>query len=232
MKIRELIILAGGLGTRLRSEVPKLPKCMAPVNSIPFIDYVVDYFLSQQVERIIFALGYRSEILIEHLSEKYSQIDICFSIDPQPLGTGGAIQLAASKAHAENVFVTNGDTLFKADLSQLENVHLCKEAECSLTLKPMRDFDRFGVVEMDKNNQIISFKEKKHYSEGLINGGIYALNIPGLIHKKLGESFSFEKDYLEKFVTHNKIYASVQNEYFIDMGIPEDYRRAMEELKR
>ena len=231
MKIKELIILAGGLGTRLRSAVPELPKCMAPVHGIPFIDYVVDHFLSQGVERIIFALGYQSEILQEHLENKYSDLDIAFSVENYPLGTGGAIQLAAKQAIHENVLVTNGDTLFKADLSQLSQIHEDKKSTCTLVLKPMAQFDRFGVVEVDEHHAISSFKEKQYYNEGLINGGIYALHIPSLVEKGLGESFSFEKDYLEQFVTDKKMYASIQDAYFIDMGIPEDYKRAAEELR-
>ena len=231
MKEKELIILAGGLGTRLRSEVPDLPKCMAPVNGRPFIDYVMEYFLSQKIEKFIFALGYKSEVLQNYLSEKHGHLSLKFSLEEEPLGTGGAIKRACSKASGENVFITNGDTLFKVNTFESERIHLEKQSDCTLALKPMKDFDRFGVVEIDEENCIVQFNEKKYYAEALINGGFYTLNIPSFLNKNFPSTFSFEKDYLEKYYTGKKFFASVQDAYFIDMGIPEDYKRAGEELK-
>ncbi|MDR0793525.1 MAG: nucleotidyltransferase family protein [Chitinophagaceae bacterium] len=228
--MNELIILAGGLGTRLRSEVPDLPKCMAPVNGVPFIDYVMQYFQSQKMEKFIFALGYKSEILQEYLIKKYGSSSILFSIEDEPLGTGGAIKLACSKVFGENAFVTNGDTLFKVNTKTLENLHLEKKSRCTLTLKPMKNFERFGVVETDEENRIVQFSEKKYYAQGLIKGGFYALNIFEFLKKNTPKKFSFEKDFLEKFYTERNMFASVQDNYFIDMGIPEDYKRAAEEL--
>lgn len=228
--MNELMILAGGLGTRLRSEVPDLPKCMAPVNGRPFIDFVIEYFLSLKIENFIFALGYKSDILMDYLSDRHKNISIEFSVEEVPLGTGGAIQQACSKVSGENVFIANGDTLFKVNTEEIKNIHLQNEAECTLSLKPMTAFDRFGAVEMDEKQRIIRFNEKRHYAEGLINGGFYALNIPAFLDKNFSDKFSFEKDYLEKYCTDNKFYASVQDAYFIDMGIPEDYKRAMAEL--
>ncbi|AYD48872.1 nucleotidyltransferase family protein [Arachidicoccus soli] len=229
--MKELIILAGGLGTRLRSEVPDLPKCMAPVKGKPFIDFVIDYYISQKIEKFIFALGYKSEILQNHLTEKYPNQQLEFSLEEEPLGTGGAIKLACEKASEENVFITNGDTLFKVDVEALAKTHMHNKAECTLGLKPMQNFERFGVVKVDNNNCVQSFQEKQYYAEGLINGGFYALNIQIFLKKNFENKFSFEKDYLEQFVSQKKIFASVQDKYFIDMGIPEDYRRAAEELE-
>ncbi|MDE1192122.1 MAG: nucleotidyltransferase family protein [Arachidicoccus sp.] len=229
--MNELIILAGGLGTRLRSEVPDLPKCMAPVNGKPFIDYVIEYFLSEKIERFIFALGYKSDVLQNHINEKYATLSFKFSLEEEPLGTGGAIKLACSKALSENVFITNGDTLFKVNTEKIKNIHFEKKSSCTLALKPMQNFDRFGVVETNDDGRIIQFKEKEYYSKGLINGGFYALNIPLFLQKSFPDKFSFEKDFLEKYYTDNNFYTSVQDGYFIDMGIPEDYKKAAEELK-
>jgi D-glycero-alpha-D-manno-heptose 1-phosphate guanylyltransferase len=231
MQMKELIILAGGLGTRLRSEVPELPKCMAPVNGRPFIDFVIDYFFSQNIESFIFALGYKSDILRRHLVENYRHLSIEFTVEEEPLGTGGAIKLACSKTTGEHVFIANGDTLFKADINALTEMHLSKESQCTLTLKPMQDFDRFGRVAVDENNCVVSFDEKKYYQDGLINGGLYALDVQHFLNKNFEQKFSFEKDYLEKFARQGKFFASVQSAYFIDMGIPEDYHRAAIELK-
>ncbi len=87
------------------------------------------------------------------------------------------------------------------------------------------------LLNLDETNLIVSFKEKQFYEKGLINGGVYALNTEKFLNNNLPEKFSFEKDYLEKFVSERKMYGLIQDEYFIDIGIPEDYEKAQEELK-
>jgi D-glycero-alpha-D-manno-heptose 1-phosphate guanylyltransferase len=226
--ITEAIILAGGLGTRLRESVPELPKCMAPVNGRPFIAYVVDQLQKQGITRFIFALGYKSETFESFLSS--SAINYQLSIESEPLGTGGAIQLACNVAKNENVIVTNGDTLFRVDIKLLSSIHESNNADCTLCLKPMHNFDRYGVVEVNEQQIITSFKEKAFYQEGFINGGMYAISRSKFVNESLPEKFSFEKDYLEKYYSQRKFLASVQDEYFIDIGIPEDYNRANIEL--
>jgi D-glycero-alpha-D-manno-heptose 1-phosphate guanylyltransferase len=223
--IRECIILAGGLGTRLRTAVPDLPKCMAPVAGKPFLHYVVKHFQTEGVEKFIFSLGYMHEIILDFLYKNYPSSQIDYVIEEEPLGTGGAIRLACEKATGQHVLVTNGDTLFRIDAGSLAEFHLQQKADCTLCLKPMKNFDRYGLVEID-NNTIVSFREKQYYDEGLINGGIYALEINHFIKKDWPLKFSFEKDYLEKFCSEGKVYGQVQDEYFIDIGIPEDYEKA------
>jgi D-glycero-alpha-D-manno-heptose 1-phosphate guanylyltransferase len=226
--ITEAIILAGGLGTRLRESVPELPKCMAPVNGKPFIAYVVDHLQKQGITRFIFGLGYKSEAFESFLSS--SAINYQLSIESEPLGTGGAIKLACGIANNENVIVTNGDTLFRVDIKTLSALHENTDADCTLCLKPMQNFDRYGVVEINEQQIITSFKEKAFYQEGFINGGMYAISRSKFVNESLPDKFSFEKDYLEKYYSQRKFLASVQNEYFIDIGIPEDYNRANIEL--
>jgi len=226
----EAIILAGGLGTRLRSAIPDLPKCMAPVNGKPFIAFVIDHLQKQGIEKFILSLGYKSEAIVEFINNQYSMLNIKYSIEEEPLGTGGAIKLACSKATTENIIATNGDTLFKVNLDKLFGLHQQQNAACTLSLKPMQNFERYGVVELDNDLSISSFKEKQFYEHGLINGGLYALNVPSFLQKDFPEKFSFEKDYLEKYFTEGKMFGSVQDEYFIDIGIPEDYNKAQKEL--
>src|SRR5690349_3295170 len=122
-----LIILAGGFGTRLRSVVSDLPKCMAPVNGKPFLAYVINHFVQQGIRNFIFSLGYKHQVIIEYLSQlttDHSPFTIHYSIEEEPLGTGGAIKKACTLASNKNIFVTNGDTLFKANVSSLRNFHL------------------------------------------------------------------------------------------------------------
>ncbi|MEO6254092.1 MAG: nucleotidyltransferase family protein [Ferruginibacter sp.] len=226
----QAIILAGGLGTRLRTVVSDVPKCMAPVAGRPFLDIVIDFLLEQGIDKIIFSVGYKGEMIITHVNDQYPMLNAQFSIEEEPLGTGGAVKLACSLVTKKNVLVLNGDTLFKVDIPELAAFHNSRGADCTLSLKPMLDFNRYGVVELNNDHSIASFKEKKQYESGLINGGIYALHVAGFLQEPLPPKFSFEKNYLEAYFDKRKMFGLTQDEYFIDIGIPEDYERAQMEL--
>lgn len=230
MNNTEAIILAGGLGTRLRTAIPDLPKCMAPVNGRPFIAYVIDLFMQQGVSRFILSLGYKSGTIIDFVNARYPTLSVQYSIEEEPLGTGGAILLASKKATAKDMIACNGDTLFKIDFAKLLGFHSMSGAHCTLSLKPMKNFDRYGVVELNKDYSIRSFREKQQYEQGLINGGVYALNVNKFLNENLPSKFSFEKDYLEALYTRRRMFGVIQDKYFIDIGIPEDYERAQKEL--
>ena len=154
--IKEAIILAGGLGTRLRSVVADIPKCMAPVAGKPFLHYVIKHLQKEGIENFIFSVGYKSESIISYVKKELSN-KFQFSIENEPLGTGGAIKLACEKISDHNVLACNGDTLFKIHLHQLSNFHLLHDADCTLCLKPMENFERYGVVELNGDcfNKII-----------------------------------------------------------------------------
>jgi len=233
--IKEAIILAGGLGTRLRSVICDKPKCMAPVAGKPFLYYLVNFLQKSGIENFIFSVGYKYEIIEEYLEENYSQLNYKIALENEPLGTGGAIKLACTKASQKNVFICNGDTLYKIDCSSLSKFHEATKSACTLSLKPMVNFDRYGIAEMNKDQSIKTFKEKQFYKSGLINGGMYALDVEKFLTENLPEKFSFEKDYLEKNVLQqtnkkHRFFGLIQDKYFIDIGIPEDYERAQKEL--
>lgn len=228
--VKEAIILAGGLGTRLRDTVPDLPKCMAPVGGRPFLFYVINYLRSQGIERFIFSLGYKHELIEEYLNDQFATLNFQCSIEDTPLGTGGAIRLACSKTTEENILITNGDTLFTINVGELEAIHHANAADATLALKPMTGFDRYGIVETDENNRIIQFREKQFCQKGNINGGTYLLNVKSFLGNDWSPVFSFEKDFLEK--SGYRFYGSAQDEYFIDIGIPEDYQRAQTEFAK
>ena len=225
----EAIILAGGLGTRLRDAVPDLPKCMAPVAGRPFLYYVINDLQLQGVNHFIFSLGYKHEIIEAWLTEQYPRLNYEVVIENEPLGTGGAILYACQKAKGKDVLVTNGDTLFRTDVAAMLSLHNEKKAECSLALKPMTDFDRYGAVVI-KENIVTHFAEKKHYKEGLINGGLYILNKQKFASGNWPSKFSFEKEFLEPLSQSGKIAGLPQNGYFIDIGIPADYNQAQADL--
>ena len=226
----EAIILAGGLGTRLRSAVPDLPKCMAPINGVPFISYLIDNLINEGVTNFIFSLGYKSELFISLLEEKLPMKNYLIVIEDEPLGTGGAIKLACKKAKDENVIALNGDSLFKVILKELMQFHLEKKSRCTLALKPMQNFERYGSVEIDAVQKINSFKEKQFITKGCINGGVYAIEVASFLQKSLEDKFSMEQDYLEKYSGEGNFYGFIQEGYFIDIGIPEDFVRAQIEL--
>jgi len=222
----DVIILAGGLGTRLRSVVSDLPKCMAPVNGRPFLQILIDRLRKQGNGRIILSTGYLSEVIEAWVREQYPDPQISIIREETPLGTGGAIRAALALSQAENVLICNGDTLFDVDVPALFNHHRQMKADCTVALKPMVNFDRYGRVELGEDGWIMAFREKEPCAEGLINGGVYVLRRQSLLQIDLPEKFSFEEGYLSK----HRIAGMVQNAYFIDIGIPEDFERAQLEL--
>lgn len=227
----ECVVLAGGLGTRLQSVIGLYPKCMAPVNGNPFLHYIFSYLQTQGCTRIILSLGFKHEVITDWLKTEQWAFAIDYVIEETPLGTGGGISLALTKATAEDVVVLNGDTMFRVDMQAMLAYHASKNAATTLALKPMQEFERYGVVRTDEHGCITAFEEKKYYAEGLINGGVYIVNKAALATKHLPEKYSFEKDYFEAFVHEGNMYGFVSDAYFIDIGIPADYEKAQEDFK-
>lgn len=230
----EVIILAGGLGTRLRSVVSEVPKCMAPVAGKPFLWYLLKYLTRYDVDRVILSVGYLREVIFKWIDEVKDEFpfEFDYAIEEEPLGTGGGIKLALSKVRGADAVVLNGDTFFDVDLKALMEHHRLLPSAITLALKPMKDFDRYGRVVIDTiDNRIVEFKEKEYCKEGLINGGVYAISRHNLPLDEMPKKFSFEKEVLEPMTMQQKVYGLIQNGYFIDIGIPEDYKRAQFELK-
>lgn len=224
----EAIVLAGGLGTRLRGTIGEAtPKCMAVVAGKPFLHYILAYLAEQGVARVILSLGHLSDVVISWVEANKSQypLDIDYCIESEPLGTGGGIKLACGLCNESEVVVLNGDTFFDVDLRKLMSGHKNAGAAITLALKRMRDFDRYGAVDVDRSTGIIQgFKEKAFCHEGAINGGIYAITPSQVNWPENSAKFSFEKDVLEK--STGKIRGVNFDGYFIDIGIPEDYAKA------
>lgn len=223
---KECIILAGGLGTRLQSVVNDVPKCMAPIAGQPFLAHIFDYLETQHFTHIILSLGYKSDVIINWLKGQQRPFEVSYVIEEKALGTGGAIQYVFSKVKGESAVVMNGDTFFNIDNKKLFTFHSDQNADITLALKPMKDFDRYGSVEIDDNNRIIQFKEKQHLNEGLINGGVYLINKNIFDKLNLPEVFSFEIEILESKTSDLKVYGIAFQNYFIDIGIPSDFNKA------
>ena len=230
----QTVILAGGLGTRLKSVVADKPKVLSPVAGKPFLYYIIEYLQKQGVDKYIFALGYLSEQVIVFLKENYLHLEYQCTIEETPLGTGGGIKKAIQLATEENVLIVNADTFFEMNVQQLFSFHIASKAHCTVSLKLMKNFDRYGSVELEKETQnIISFKEKTFIQEGYINAGYLVLNKNYFVltTKNLPAIFSFEKDFLEKNVDAMLIKGFPYDGYFIDIGIPEDFNTAQEVFK-
>jgi D-glycero-alpha-D-manno-heptose 1-phosphate guanylyltransferase len=225
--ITEAIILAGGLGTRLQSVVSDVPKCMAPVNDVPFLEYVIQYAYKQGVRKFVLSVGYKKEFIEQYIKNRNFSFEISYCIENAPLGTGGAIAKSLLQCSTNNVLVLNGDTFFEYTLPS----HINNSVACTIALKKMDQFDRYGAVTINSDNQIINFEEKKFVPTGLINTGVYIINKNSFFKNTYEEKFSFEKEYLEKYVGQSNFNALVQEGYFIDIGIPVDYEIAQSSLK-
>ena len=229
----EVIILAGGLGTRLRSVVADVPKCMAPVAGKPFLWYLLKYLTRYPVNRVILSVGYLREVIFDWIKENKQEFpfEFDYAIEEEPLGTGGGIKLALSKANDPDVIILNGDTFFDVDLDALCQCHNSSEKNITLALKLMRNFNRYGTVSLDTTSEtIVSFNEKQYCDEGLINGGVYVINRNALLFEGLPDKYSFETAVLEPQCTVRNLQGIVQDGYFIDIGIPEDYDKANDEF--
>lgn len=226
----EAIILAGGMGTRLREVVEDVPKPMAPVNGKPFLFYLFKWLKKYPINKIIISAGYKSESIMRYFGGSFMNIPICYAIEEKPLGTGGAVMFALQETSDDNILIINGDTYFPVDLDRFYQSHCENRYRLTIALKRMKDFSRYGSVEC-RGDTIIRFNEKKICSEGFINGGIYIASREFLESRHIPDSFSFEEEILEKEAGSSLLKCMIFNDLFIDIGIPEDYLRAASVLK-
>jgi len=224
------IVLAGGLGTRLSSIVSNTPKPMAKIGTRPFLEYLLDYLVEQGAEQAVLAVSHKWEVIRKHFGDTYRGISLKYSVEEEPLGTGGAIRQALETITDDEVIVLNGDTLFQVDLEAMAATHRRGKVLLTIALKQVADCGRFGRVKISDNGVIIEFMEKSTNDSGWINGGIYILNRHLLDNFQLPVKFSFEQDLVEPNVSSILPVAFQSSAYFIDMGIPEDYERAQIEI--
>lgn len=226
------IILAGGLGTRLREVVPELPKVLAPVMGRPFIEYLFDYLIAQKIQRVVLSVGYKKSAIVDQYGQQYKDLAISYAAEDEPLGTGGALINALRFVDGnENVFLLNGDTFFPVDLPALLDFHQASDSDISLALCYMKNARRYGVVELS-GNQIEGFAEKQQVDAGWINGGVYCVSTRALLDSPLKQApISLEEDILAKAGSLNLKLGGFQSEApFLDIGVPESYEKAPEFL--
>ncbi len=232
MEFPDIIILAGGLGTRLKDEIPDLPKPMAPVNGRPFLEYLLNYIDSFGFRKVILSTGYLGNVIMDHFRERYKGLQLEYSVEDKPLGTGGAIKLAVEKVKTHYFIVMNGDTFFNINLQRFFQINIENLAKMSIALREVDNASRYGQIDMNNQGIITGFHEKSDNDKpGLINGGTYILNTKYFRKFDLPAVFSFEKDWLQKYAFTEEFRGQIFNDYFLDIGIPEDYKKAQDELK-
>ncbi|MEA3504258.1 MAG: nucleotidyltransferase family protein [Bacteroidota bacterium] len=229
----EALILAGGLGTRLQGVVSDVPKSMAPIAEKPFLDYQLSYLKQYGITKVVLAVGYKKEVIENYFGENYKGIAIEYSVEEQPLGTGGAIFNALNHFSDESFFVLNGDTLFDIDLLKLKKLFDVEKCDAVMALRKVDDVSRYGTVSTDVSGVIDGFFEKnKKSGAGLINGGIYLINRKWFNNVGLNGKFSVETDIFEKQFSVSRFCGIACSDYFLDIGIPKDYDRAQQEFKK
>jgi D-glycero-alpha-D-manno-heptose 1-phosphate guanylyltransferase len=223
----EAIVLAGGQGTRLRGIVHDLPKPMADIAGRPFLWWLMTRLNQQGVGRVILSVGYRFEAIQDYFGDAFNGTEISYSIETQPLGTGGAMRLALASAREPQVIVWNGDTYVDLDLQELIYKYAFAGIDLAVAVTYVNDVSRYGAVVIEeKSNKITCFGEKTGSVPGYINAGVYCLRRDIFAQHPGPAKFSFEGDFLARQLTLLRVTAHKEVRAFVDIGVPEDYARA------
>lgn len=224
-------MLAGGLGTRLRSVVRDVPKPMAPVHGRPFLELLLEYWIAQGVRRFVLSIGYLAERVMAHFGNAWRGVEIVYAREGAPLGTGGGLLVAAAQARSDQILVLNGDTFFAVELAALARFHRDRRADFTLSLFRTADAQRYMGLAVGADGQVLELAARRG---GLANGGVYVLRTAALaaLAVTAGTRISLEAEMLPMGLEAGwRIFGCESGAAFIDIGIPEDYRRAAEVLK-
>lgn len=224
----EAIVLAGGLGTRLKGVVTDLPKAMAPIADRPFMEILLSLLSKKGFKRIVLSVGFMHEKIIEHLGDFFAGMSLIYEIEHRPLGTGGGIRAALTRCSTDHVYVFNGDTYLDLEVDEVENLWQSHHNPI-IVLCEVPDTTRYGAVEII-DGRVSAFREKGISGAGLINAGCYILPLNALDNFPLGQHFSLETEYLSKELNRIRFDGFVTHGHFIDIGVPDDYARAQIEL--
>lgn len=225
--MREAVILAGGLATRLKGIAEQTPKALQPVAGAPFIEHLAWNLARHGVERVILSLGHLAEafdgVIAAGLGANLEVVAVC---EPEPMGTGGALALAARELGGSEALVLNGDTLF--DLNYLDLAALRRSAGVPLAvaLRDVDDTSRFGAATLD-GDRVASFGEKSSSGPGLVNGGVYAVNAE-LLRGLEPRRHSFESDVIAPLVREGRVAGRAYDGFFVDIGLPESLADAQD----
>ncbi len=231
MRSKDVVILCGGQGQRLRAVVPETQKVLAQVNGQPFLDILIGYLKKQGIQRIILCTGYKAGHVEEYYREQNQELIIEFSREEEPLGTGGALKNASHFINTDPFFVFNGDSFCSVDLMSLLDFHHSKLARASIVVSRVDEASSFGGITLDDSLKIVGFREKqKEDTPRYVNAGIYCLNEDVFSLMPEERKFSLEYDFFPDLVGRG-FYGFCVKEEFLDIGTPERYRKAKEVLK-
>ncbi len=225
----EAIILAGGFGTRLKTIVKDLPKPMALVAGRPFLNILLGLLARNGFSRIILSLGYKAEIVVEHFGDSFAGMELVYEIEDSARGTGGAIQFALKHCLDDHVFVFNGDTFLDLEVDDVESLWRANRKPVIVT-RQAPDAFRYGLIESN-SGRVIGFSEKNVAGSGMVNAGCYVLPVDIFDGFERELPFSIETDFFSEEVKHRFFNMFITDGYFIDIGIPEDYKRAQTDLE-
>jgi D-glycero-alpha-D-manno-heptose 1-phosphate guanylyltransferase len=227
----EAIILAGGLGTRLRSRLTDLPKAMAPIAGRPFLEYLLDLLVAAKANRVILSVGYLQQVILDRIPCNYRGLQVEFVKEESPLGTGGAIRQALQHVDEPSVLVMNGDTYVDIDYSAMHNMHAQCGSLMTMAVTRVSDTARYGGVVVE-NERVIGFFEKGKTGQGWINAGTYIVNRDFPWHSSLPSRFSLEENVLAPHLKDLLPTAFCHTGFFLDIGVPEDLDKAQTMLPR
>ena len=221
----EAIVLAGGLGTRLRGHLDGLPKALAPVAGRPFLAHLLEQLEREGIRRVILATGHLASQVRDGIGARWGAMAIEHSVEESPLGTGGALKLAGALVRGEGVHVANGDTFLRLELGALERAVREAGAPMGLALARVDDVGRYGAV-LVREGRAVAFQEKGGSGAGWINAGSYFLTREALATLPDEAAFSFEEEVLRPAAASGALVAFGDTRDFIDIGVPEDLARA------
>jgi mannose-1-phosphate guanylyltransferase len=233
----DVIVLVGGEGTRLRPLTYDAPKQMLPILDCSQIEHVVAWLARNDLHRAVLSLGYRPDAFIEAFpTGVVDGVSLAYAIEPEPLGTAGAIRFAAEEGGVGGRFlVLNGDVLTDLDVATLLEFHSKHEAEASIHLTAVDDPSAFGVVPTDADGRVIRFVEKPPPGTAptnLINAGIYVLEASVLDLIPSGRSVSIERETFPVLATRGSLFAMASADYWLDTGTPGQYLQSQLDILR
>lgn len=231
------VILVGGLGTRLRSVIGETPKPMVEVDGKPFLEYMIRSLVSQGIKKVILCVGYKNEYIIDYFKNwKSVDVDIAFSVEKSLLGTAGAVKNAERFISIYDSFLLlNGDSYIEVDLEKYYEFHKNEASSLSLLLTKSDDVKRFGSVQLDENDRIISFVEKASNDVEIcnINAGVYIMKVSLLGLIPTAETYSLEYDLIPSLLQQGeRVYGFKSNKELIDIGTPESLEYFKKNISR
>jgi NDP-sugar pyrophosphorylase family protein len=227
----DVVILAGGLGKRLASVTGGGQKILAQIDGKPFLSILIEYIASQGGRRFILCTGHGAEAVEAHFRQAHKDLEILFSREDTPLGTGGAIKKGASLVKSDRFLAMNGDCFCVIDYNTLIASHEAGKAQATLAITRVPDARDYGTIELDAQKNILAFKEKQPQEvSAFINTGTYCFNRNVFDLVETSEKFSIELDFFPHLVGKQFRAFEVENK-FIDIGTPDRYAWAQEHLK-